>query len=60
MDKTYYVIKDGHCLDKFDNEDDALNYAQHVGGKVTQYNKYYDLYKNGKYYETLICKNLSD
>lgn len=49
MDKTYYVMKDGHCLDKFDNEDDALSYAKHVGGKVTQYtNKY------SNYYDTLI------
>jgi hypothetical protein len=39
MDKTYYVIKDGHCLDKFDNEDSALSYAKHVGGKVKEYNK---------------------
>lgn len=47
-DKTYYVMKDGHCLDKFDNEDSALSYAKRVGGKVTEYNKY------SNYYETLI------
>lgn len=48
-DKTYYVIKDGHCLDKFDNEVSALNYAKHVGGIVTEYtNKY------SNYYETII------
>ena len=48
MKKIYYVIKDGHCLDKFDNEDDALSYAKHVGGKVTQYNNY------NNYYDTTI------
>ena len=54
MDKIYYVMKDGHCLDKFDNEDDALNYAKHVGGKVTQYTNNYS-----NYYETNIFENLS-
>lgn len=54
MDKTYYVIKDGHCLDKFDNEENANKYAKHVGGIVTEYtNKY------SNYYETNICENLS-
>lgn len=48
MNEIYYVIKDGHCLDKFDNEENANSYAKHVGGKVTQYNKY------SNYYETNI------
>lgn len=47
--KSYYVIKDGHCLDKFDNEENAIKYAKHVGGIVTQYiNKY------SNYYDTTI------
>lgn len=50
MDKIYYVIKDGHCLDKFDNEENANSYAKHVGGKVTQYTNNYS-----NYYETNIC-----
>ena len=58
MDKIYYVIKDGHCLDKFNNEEDANKYAKHVGGIVTENNKYDNYYINGKYYETLICKDL--
>jgi nitrous oxide reductase accessory protein NosL len=58
MDKIYYVIKDGHCLDKFDNEENANKYAKKVGGIVTEYNKYDNYYKDGKYYEILICKNL--
>lgn len=50
MKKIYYVMKDGHCLDKFDNEDEALSYAKHMGGIVTEYkNKY------SNYYETNIC-----
>jgi hypothetical protein len=49
MAKIYYVIKDGHCLDKFDNEDSAISYAKHVGGKVTQYHNKYS-----NYYETAI------
>lgn len=44
MDKIYYVIKDGHCLDKFDNEENAIKYAKHIGGKVTQYNNYNNYY----------------
>lgn len=44
MDKTYYVMKDGHCLDKFDNEDSANSYAKHVGGIVKQYNNKYSNY----------------
>lgn len=49
MAKTYYVMKDGHCLDKFNNEENAIKYAKLVGGKVREYtNKY------GNYYETLI------
>ena len=48
MNKIYYVMKDGHCLDKFDNEDSALSYAKHIGGKVTQYNNY------NNYYDTTI------
>ena len=58
MDKIYYVIKDGHCLDAFDNKENATKYAKKVGGIVTEYNKYDNYYKDGKYYETLICKNL--
>jgi hypothetical protein len=50
MDKTYYVIKDGHCLDKFDNEENANKYAKKVGGIVTQYSNNYS-----NYYETNIC-----
>jgi hypothetical protein len=57
MDKTYYVIKDGHCLDEFDNKENAIKYAKHVGGIVREYNKYDNYDKDGKYYETLICKN---
>ena len=37
MNKTYYVIKDGHCLDIFNNEENAIKYAKRVGGKVTEY-----------------------
>lgn len=49
MNRTYYVMKDGHCLDKFDNEENANKYAKKVGGKVTEYkNKY------SNYYETII------
>ncbi len=54
MNKIYYVIKDGHCLDKFDNEENAIKYAKHVGGKVKEYNKCDNYYKDGKYYETII------
>lgn len=49
MAKTYYVIKHGHCLDKFDNEENAIKYAKHVGGKVTEYTNQYI-----NYYETII------
>lgn len=49
MKKTYYVMKDGHCLDKFDNEENAIKYAKKVGGKVTQYTNNYS-----NYYDTLI------
>lgn len=48
MNKTYYVIKDGHCLDAFDNKENATKYAKKVGGKVTQYNNY------NNYYDTTI------
>lgn len=44
MNKTYYVMKDGHCLDKFDNEDSALSYAKLVGGKVTENTNIYNVY----------------
>ena len=54
MNRTYYVMKDGHCLDKFDNEENANSYAKHVGGIVTQYTNNYS-----NYYETNICENLS-
>ena len=38
--KTYYVLKDGNCLDKFDDIYLAEEYAKHCGGKVyTSYNK---------------------
>lgn len=38
--KTYYVLKDGHCLDKFDDIYLAEAYAKYCGGKVyTSYNK---------------------
>lgn len=37
MKKIYYVIKDGHCLDKLDNEENATKYAKNVGGIVTEY-----------------------
>lgn len=38
--KTYYVLKDGHCLDKFDDIYLAEAYTKHCGGKVyTSYNK---------------------
>ena len=49
MDKIYYVMKDGHCLDKFDNEENATKYAKKVGGIVTEYTNKYNIY-----YETLI------
>lgn len=39
MNETYYVMKDGHCLAKFDNADSALSYARLVGGKIYDYNK---------------------
>ena len=58
MNEIYYVINDGHCLDKFNNEEDANKYAKHVGGIVTEHKKYDNCYINGKYYETLICKDL--
>ena len=32
--RTYYVFKDGHCLDKFDDIYLAEYYAKHIGGKV--------------------------
>lgn len=54
MNKTYYVIKDGHCLDEFDNEENAISYSKRVGGIVREYNKYDNYYKDGKYYETII------
>lgn len=50
MNEIYYVMKDGHCLDKFDNEENAIKYAKHVGGKVKQYTNNYS-----NYYETNIC-----
>lgn len=34
MNETYYVMKDGHCLAKFDDSDSALSYARLVGGKI--------------------------
>jgi hypothetical protein len=38
--KTYYVLKDGHCLDKFDDIYLAEAYAKYCGGKLyTSYNK---------------------
>lgn len=38
--KTYYVLKHGHCLDKFDDIYLAEAYAKYCGGKVyTSYNK---------------------
>ena len=49
MDRTYYVMKHGHCLDKFDNEENANKYAKRVGGIVTQYTNNYS-----NYYETNI------
>lgn len=33
----FYVLKDGHCLDKFDDKDSALSYAKLMGGKVYDY-----------------------
>lgn len=49
MNKIYYVIKYGHCLDKFDNEENANKYAKKVGGIVTEYK-----HKYSNYYETII------
>lgn len=49
MNEIYYVMKDGHCLDKFDNEENATKYAKKVGGIVTQYTNNYS-----NYYDTLI------
>lgn len=39
MNETYYVMKDGHCLAKFDDEYSASSYARLVGGKIYDYNK---------------------
>lgn len=35
----FYVLKDGHCLGKFDDKDSALSYAKLIGGKVYDYNE---------------------
>lgn len=30
-------MKDGHCLDKLDNEENAIKYAKRVDGIVSEY-----------------------
>ena len=34
METIYYVIKDGHCMGRFDSEIDAIRYARSVQGIV--------------------------
>lgn len=36
--QKFYVIKDNRCLDVFDNEDLAKEYANLVGGIIQVYN----------------------
>lgn len=32
--RHYYVLKDGHCLSDFDDEDEARKYAKDVDGDL--------------------------